>query len=295
MKNNFDKKGARLEHRRTLGSTLTHQKNSLNIFRNRLCENKYLLSIITRRELESRYKGSILGLGWSILTPLLMLGVYTLVFGSIIKIKWNTGGTSTASGFALILYCGLAIYNGAAEAFNGSLNSIIGNPNYVKKVRFPLEILPTAKAIVGWLNMLISFLIIAIAANWLTRSSLLGWLGVMTIALSLLALFMSAAFVASCLGVWSKDTHQLVGFILIGLLYTSPTFYPLELMPSQIKILATINPLTIPIIALRKVVFGTVTWTDMGYWSIYLIVNCAILLVIYNWFVKASRGFADEL
>src|SRR6476469_7782241 len=103
--------------------------------------NRQLILRMTRREIAARYRGSVIGLAWSFITPLLMLMVYTFVFSVVFKARWKTGGTESRADFAIILFAGLIVFSLFAEIVNQSPSQIVSNPNYVKKVVFPLEIL----------------------------------------------------------------------------------------------------------------------------------------------------------
>ena len=96
---------------------------------------------MTKREVIGRYRGSVLGLLWSFFNPILMLTIYTFVFSVVFKARWGSGGESRFE-FALILFAGLIVFNLFAECVNRAPSLIVGNVNYVKKVVFPLEILP---------------------------------------------------------------------------------------------------------------------------------------------------------
>jgi len=115
--------------------------NPLHLLRN-LWHNRDLIRQFTRREVEGRYKGSFLGLFWSFVTPLVMLLIYTFVFGVVFKSKWPSAKTGSLSEFAVTLFCGLIVFNIFSESVGRAAALVTSVPNYVKKVVFPLEILP---------------------------------------------------------------------------------------------------------------------------------------------------------
>ena len=111
-----------------------------NMF-NHIWMNRSLIIQLTKNEISKRYRGSYLGILWSLLSPLLMLSIYTFVFGQVIHARWGEGVTSNGE-FAIVLYCGLNIFTIFADAIARAPSLIVTNSNYVKKVIFPLEILP---------------------------------------------------------------------------------------------------------------------------------------------------------
>lgn len=100
-----------------------------------------LIYNLIKREVIGHYRGSVMGLMWSFFNPILMLTVYTFIFSVVFKARW-ADGTESKTEFALVLFAGLMVYNLFAECLNRAPSPVLGNVNYVRKVVFPLEILP---------------------------------------------------------------------------------------------------------------------------------------------------------
>ncbi|GAC1536775.1 MAG: ABC transporter permease [Ramlibacter sp.] len=245
------------------------------------------------REVLGRYKGSVLGLLWSFLNPVFMLVVYTFVFSVVFKARWNTGSDSKTE-FALVLFAGLIVFNLFAECINRAPSLILANPNYVKKVVFPLEILP----VVGLLSALHHALISL--GVWLVAYVVL--FGVPHITALLLPLtvvpfglfIMGISWALASLGVFLRDVSQIVGLITTVLMFLSPIFYPATALPDNYRHLLYLNPLTSVIEQTRDVLFWGKS-PDFAMLGIYWLVSSIIAWVGFAWFQKTRKGFADVL
>lgn len=253
--------------------------------------NNNLLLQLTKRDVLSRYRGSVLGVVWSVLNPLFMLAVYTLVFGTIFKARWNNIEDSNVH-FALILFCGLTAYNIFAETVSRSPSIVVGNPNYIKKVVFPLHILPLTILGSALVNAGIGIGIILIAN--LVLSGSIHWT-VVFLPLVLLPLILFALglswFLAS-LGVYVRDVVQVVPVLVTAMLFLSPIFYPISALPPNMQILAQINPIGYVVEDFRQVlIWGQLPnfqWLSFG-----LVFGAVTAVLGFTWFQKTRRGFAD--
>lgn len=247
----------------------------------------------TKREVLGRYKGSALGLVWSFITPLLMLLIYTFVFSVIFKARWgNTLSDSSQAGFALTLFTGLIAFGVFSECINRAPGLIVSSPNYVKKVVFPLEILPVSVLGSALINSLIS-LSILLAAN-LIFHGFIPWtiifLPLMYLPLALLCLGLGW-FLAS-LGVFIRDVGQLTGVVVQVLFYMTPIFYPTEAIPERLRFVLYLNPLTFIINHFRRVIL----WGQLPDWSEFLVITIltgVVCMLGYIWFMKSKKTFAD--
>lgn len=247
----------------------------------------------TKREVQSRYKGSALGLVWSLVTPLLMLTIYTFVFSIIFKARWgNELSDSSQGGFALTLFTGLIAFGVFSECLTRAPGLIISNPNYVKKVVFPLEILPVSVLGSILINSWFSLLILLVAA--LIFQGFIPWtllfLPLMYLPLVLLCLGLSW-FLAS-LGVFVRDVGQLIGVAVQILFFMTPIFYPISALPANLQFILYLNPLTFIVNHFRRVIL----WGQMPDWGEWVIVTVAtgvICLLGYIWFMKSKKTFAD--
>jgi len=258
-----------------------------------ILENRKLIKRLIIRETESRYKSTILGLLWLILTPLFMLSVYAFVFSSILKAKWPNSSDSEFE-FAIILYCGLIVFTLFAEILNRSPNLILENANYVKKVIFPVEILPFVAIGSSLFQALISYALLLLFCLFYYGS--LHWtiLFAPLIMLPFLILLSGMGLLLSALGVFIRDIGQLLGVMVTGLMFISPLFFPLTALPEVVRPYLYLNPVTFIIQQMRAVTI----WGNMPDWSgllIYLLVSLVVVWLGYLFFIKTRRGFADVL
>lgn len=256
-------------------------------------QQRQLISTLVRREVAARYQGSLLGNLWALITPLLMLAVYTFIFSVVFNARWSGGGESKAE-FALVLFAGLMVFNCFAECFNRAPRLILDNANYVKKVVFPLETLPWVSLGAAVVNLCISI------GVWLVFYILVYGLPHLTVLLlplvllPLLLLSVGVSWALAALGVYLRDLAQLVGVLSTMLMFLSPIFYPVEALPESYRSVLNINPLT-PIIAqVRDVLY----WGKLPAWDYYALTLLASSLVAWGGFVlfqKTRKGFADVL
>ena len=208
-----------------------------------LWSNRELWWQLAKRDVLGRYRGSQLGLGWSIINPLLMLAVYTFVFSQVFKARWGNIGTESPWIFAINLFSGLIVFNLLAECANKAPALVLANPNYVKKVIFPLEILgavSVASAVFHGLMSLGVLLIFKILVfGNLPSTTLLLPIIWAPLVLGCLAI----SWLLSAVGVFIRDISQMIGTLTSMLMFLSPVFYPLSAVPQSFQWLLAINPL----------------------------------------------------
>ncbi len=259
-----------------------------------LWRNRGLIRQMTKREVIGRYRGSILGLVWSFSNPILMLAVYTFVFSVVFKARWGIGAAESRTQFALVLFAGLIVYNLLAEAANRAPGIILANANYVKKVVFPLEILPVVVVGATLFHSLVS-LVVLLAAIYLFNG-FLPWT-VLLFPLVLLPLVMvtiGLSWGLAAVGVYIRDMGQVIGIITAVLLFISPVFYPVTSLPEAYRPWLMANPLTFIIEQAREVlIWGRAPgWTGLG---VYSIAALAFAWLGFAWFQKTRKGFADVI
>jgi len=255
--------------------------------------NRHLLIELTKRDLLSRYKGSYLGLLWSIITPLLMLGVYTFVFSVVFNAKWNTTDTSHIS-FGITMFAGMIIFNLFSEVLIKSTTIVVTNPNYVKKVVFPTEVFPIVLFLSALVHAGIS-LIVLIAFQFLYTLSI-SWTIILfplvLIPTSLLAVGMGWIFAA--FGVFIRDLSYMINIIVQVLMFMSPIFYPVDIVPESFRSWLLLNPLTLLITITRQVLL----WGQIPNWADFILItgiSFVIFIVGYLIFRKCKGAFADVL
>jgi lipopolysaccharide transport system permease protein len=256
--------------------------------------NRQLIAQMTKREVVGRYRGSLLGLAWSFFNTVLMLSVYTIVFSEVFKARWGAGGGNDKASFAVFLFVGMIVHGLFAECVNRAPGLILANVNYVKKVVFPLEILPSVAMGSALFHAIVSLLVLLSAQ--LLFSQKFPWT-VVFLPIILLPLLLGTAGVAwilSSLGVFIRDVAQITGILTTVLMFLSPVFYPVSALPQEYQHWLRLNPLTFVIEETRKtVIFGEAP--DWIAWGFALPVSLLIAMGGFWWFQKTRKGFADVL
>lgn len=234
-----------------------------------------------------------MGLLWSFFNPVLMLAVYTFVFSVVFKARWS-GGSDSKTEFALVLFAGLIVFNLFSECLNRAPMLIISNVNYVKKVIFPLEILPIITLGAAAFHFLVSFIV------WLIFYAIFFGIPPATIFLMpiimmpLILLIVGLSWLLASLGAYLRDVGQIIGMITMVLMFMSPIFYPIAALPEKYQLYMQLSPLTFVIEQARNVmIWGSyVNWSRWGSW---MIISLAVAWLGFAWFQKTRKGFADVL
>ena len=269
------------------------QPTSLTALSRSLWRNRELIFQMTRREVIGRYRGSAMGLLWSFLNPVFMLIVYTVVFSVIFKSRWG-GNDDSRTQFAVVLFAGMIVLNLFIEVTNRSPGLILANVNYVKKVIFPLEILPVIAMGAALFHSLVS--IGVLLAAFAIFNGYLHWTAVFTplVMLPLVVFTLGISWMLASLGVFLRDVGQTIGIITTVLMFLAPVFYPVSAVPAGLRPVIMLNPLTFIIEQAREVlIWGHLPdWTGL---SIYMLAALATAWAGYTWFQKTRKGFADVL
>lgn len=260
-----------------------------------VARHRNLIGQMIRREVIGRYRGSALGLAWSFFNPILMLCVYTFVFSGVFKARWNaTGPPESVAHFAIMMFVGMIVLNLLTDVLTRSPTLVLSNPNFVKKVVFPLEILPVVTLGAAGFHMIASIFVLlgafALFNGFLHPTVLL--LPLVLVPLMLMTLGLSWALAS--LGVYLRDVNQAIGLFCGLLMFISPVFYPLSAVPQTFRWLIAANPLTFIIEQARRVVIDGHTpewWGLLGYTLTALI----FAWLGFAWFQKTRKGFADVL
>jgi lipopolysaccharide transport system permease protein len=267
--------------------------NPILLLRNLAC-NRQLIWQMSKREVVSRYRGSVMGLMWSFFHPVFMLTIYTFVFSVVFKAKWGQGHSESKTEFALILFAGLIIFNFFTEVINRAPELILTNVNYVKKVVFPLEVLPVVAAGSALFHTLISVLVLLCFEAIINQAVPFTALFLPIVLLPLLIQVLGWAWFLASLGVFLRDVGQTVGILTTALLFLSPIFFPPTALPEGLRAYLFLNPLTFIIEQAR----GVLIWGIPPDWSglaIYTLVSVMVAWAGYFWFQKTRKGFADVL
>ncbi len=254
-----------------------------------------LIRDLTWREISGRYRGSWLGIGWSVVQPLLMLAVYTFVFSVVFKAKWSAAAVPSGKfDFALFVFVGVLLHAILSEAVTRSSTVIVGNASYVKRVIFPLEILPVTvvgaaafHAAIAIGILLTSVVLLGGGLHWTVL-----WLPLLV--LPLLVLSLGLAWTLAALGVFLRDTAQFTGVLASILMFMAPVFYPISSLPESFRGLLYLNPLTFVIEQTRGVVFSG-QMPDLLMLALFWVLSLVVAQGGYWFFQKSRNGFADVL
>lgn len=270
------------------------QPTSLLALASALSKNRQLIFQMTKREVVGRYKGSVFGLAWSFLHPILMLAIYTFVFSVVFKARWGVGSMDSKTQFAILVFVGMIVQGLFSEVVNRAPSLILSNANYVKKVVFPLEILPIISMGAALFHATISLLVLL--AAFIFINGYLSWtvIFIPLILAPYVILVLGLAWALASLGVFMRDVGQTIGILTTVLMFMSPVFYPVSALPPRFQSWILINPLTFIIEQIRGVlVEGQLPdWSGLG---IYSLIALMVMWIGYVWFQRTRKGFADVL
>lgn len=257
-------------------------------------QHRQLIMQIVRREITGRYRGSLLGLAWSFLTPLLMLAVYTTFLTVMLQARWGGDEQSGPGNFTVVLFVGLIVHSMFSECINRAPSLIVQNANYVKKIVFPLEILPwvaVSSALVHAAIGLVALLVVQLAV-----SGALPWtLAFLPLVIApFIFVILGFTWFLSALGVFVRDIAQLTGMLTTVMLFMSPIFYSTSSLPERVRPWIALNPLTFIIEQSRNVLIYSAP-PDWGGLARYSIAALLTAWVGFWWFQKTRKGFADVL
>lgn len=263
-------------------------------FRFSLWSHRQLIRTLTWRDVLGRYRGSAGGLIWSLLTPILMLAIYTAVFSGIFQARWGQDGTGGPTEYALQLFVGLIIHGLAAECLTGTPGLIVGNVSYVKRVVFPLETLPVVKLLSAVFHAAISIVVLLIFYIAIHRSLPVTLLWLPVVLLPYVVFLAGISWFLAAIGVFLRDVAQLTGLLTTILLFLSPVLYPASMLPRKLQFVFQFNPLTLIIEQSRAVILSGVR-PDFMALAVYLLVAGAVAWGGHRAFQIMKKGFADVL
>ncbi len=254
-----------------------------------------LIRELAARAVASRYRGSALGFVWSLILPLAMLSVYTFVFAVVFRARWTPdAATESRTYFALTLFCGMVLYSLFAECVAVAPTLVLNHASYVKRVVFPLEILPIVTLAASLVNASISLGVLLAGMLLFLGNIPPTTVFLLLVALPLLMLCLGVSWFLASVGVYVRDTANLIGVVLQMLIFMTPVFYPASAVPPAFQSLMRLNPLTAIVENGRRVLM---LGQPPDWISLVTVTAVAALLMQlgYAWFMKTKRGFADVL
>lgn len=280
-KSTFIREGAEAPHSRSLTQVLMT-----------VLTHRHLLFQLVRRDIAGRYRGSMFGMIWAFLNPLLMLSVYTVVFGVFMRARW--AGTSNSFEFSVTLFAGLIIFNFFAECLNRSPALISSHANYVKKVQFPLEVLPWMVVGSALFHTIVSLIVWTAFSAFVYGTVHWTMVFLPLVFVPLIFIVVGVSWVISSLGVYLRDIGQIIGVLTSVIMFLSPIFYPIESLPKAFQSLLMINPLTFIVQQARAVMIGGVLPSFVAL-AAYIAASVVFAWLSLLWFQRAREGFADVL
>ncbi len=267
---------------------------SLRALVHSLIQHHQLIVQMIQREVVGRYKGSVMGMGWSFFNPTLMLTVYTFVFSVVFKARWGVDSNESKTQFAIVLFVGMIVHGLFAEVLNRAPSLILSNVNYVKKVIFPLEILPVIAIGAAFFHTVIS--IVVLLAAFILFNGFLHWTVILLplVFLPFIVLTAGLAWMLASLGVFVRDIGQTIGIVTMIMMFLAPVFYPVTALPEELRPWLLLNPLTFIIEQTREVVVWGRLPSFVGL-TLYFAIACFVAWLGFAWFQKTRKGFADVL
>ena len=253
-----------------------------------------LVRTLATRELAARYRGSLLGVAWTVLTPCVMIAIYTFIFAGIFGARFGKQGDAAGWDYALYIFCGLLPWTAFAETLQTSATTILRHVNLVKRVVFPLEALPVAQALTALITQLLGTLVL-VAGVALIRRELhptLLWLPLLI--LPQLVLMLGAAWLVASLGVFLRDTGQLVSLLLLAWMFLTPIIYPEQIVPAHYRAFINANPFTPLVRNYRRIILegAQPEWGGLAYFTVFAII---VFVFGYWWFARTRKNFADVI
>jgi lipopolysaccharide transport system permease protein len=274
--------------------TLTYAREFFDLpgLARNLGRHRELIRTMSWRDFTARYRGSFGGLFWSVFQPLVMMAVYTVVFSLFLKVKFATDASPLS--FSVYLLCGLLPWQAFSEGLSASTGVIRANVNLVKRVVFPLEILPVNLALAAAVQQLIGFALLVPLAWWMTGR--LYWtLLFVPVILALQLLFaIGMNWMAASLAVYLPDLGQLISLVLTMWMFLTPIFYPEDVVPPQALIIFRLNPMA-RLVTLYRNAFMSGQLPSLDGFLGAVALCLLVFLLGYFWFMRTKKGFADVL
>ena len=249
-----------------------------------------LIFSFAKRELLGRYKGSALGIAWAVLTPVVMIAIFTFIFAGIFGARF--GATDSHWDYAIYLFCGLLPWSMFQESVQQSATTIVVNSNLVKRVVFPLEALPAAQVFAALGNQLFATIALLIASVIIRQRLEVTGLWLPALLIPQLLFTLGTAWLVASLGVFLRDITQGITLLLMAWMYLTPIIYPEAIVPEQFRTFINFNPFTSLVRSYRRIFLegAAPDWRGLAYFTAFALI---IFIVGYWWFARTRKSFAD--
>ncbi|WP_210186574.1 ABC transporter permease [Hyphomicrobium sp. NDB2Meth4] len=252
-----------------------------------------MLLQLWKRDFAARYKSGILGITWAFINPLLMLALYSFVFVIVFKMRWGSG-PDVQGNFVILLFTGLIVHGFFAEFITRAPILVSANVSYVKKVVFPLELLPLVPLLGAAINFMVGIVLVLALLFYLQGAVPTTIFLLPAIVLPYALLVLGVSYFLSATGVFVRDLTHLVGIVSTVAMFASPILFPMENVPPAYRPILYANPLTVIVEQLRDIaVLGIVP--DWRVTAAYSLVALIVFLLGFGWFQATRKGFADVL
>ena len=250
-----------------------------------------LVLFLSKTEIHSRYRSSMFGWLWALVQPTILFLVYYFVFGLVFQIRWSDRIEIQAS-FPLVLFCGLIVFNMFADVVVRAPSVIVSQVNFVKKIVFPLSVLPIVPVFAAAFNFLIGICLLLAFQLLLEGRISVSMILFPLIMIPFVFLLVGVSLLLSSLAVFFRDAQHIVGIASTIILFTSPIFYPISVVPDNLVWVVYLNPITPAVQMFRDVlIWSTVPDPSLFGWYLF---GCSLFLALsVRWFSKTSRFFAD--
>lgn len=251
-----------------------------------------LILSLARRELVARYRGSFLGIVWALLTPVVMIAIFTFIFAGIFGARFGVNGSTWD--YALYLFCGLLPWTMFQDTLVQSATTIVNHSNLVKRVVFPLETLPIAQALSSLGNQLFGTVALLIAIVIMHQELHLTILWLPALIIPQLLFTLGAAWLIAALGVFLRDIAQGISLILSAWMFLTPIIYPESIVPDRYRVFININPFTALVRSYRRILLegAAPDWPGLAYFTGVALIS---FLFGYWWFARTRKNFADVI
>jgi lipopolysaccharide transport system permease protein len=249
-----------------------------------------LIFTFAKRELLGRYKGSALGIAWAVLTPVVMIAIFTFIFAGIFGARF--GATDSHWDYALYLFCGLLPWSMFQESLQQSANTIVVHSNLVKRVVFPLETLPAAQVLAALGNQIFATVALLIGSIIIRQRLELTALWLPVLLIPQLLFTLGASWLIASLGVFLRDITQGITLLLMAWMYLTPIIYPESIVPDRFRPIMNFNPFTALVRSYRRIFLESAApdWSGLLYFTAFALV---IFIFGYWWFARTRKSFAD--
>lgn len=251
-----------------------------------------IIRILTWRDFQARYRGSLAGLLWSIIQPLMTMTIYTLVFSSFLQVRFNSSDSPFT--FAVYLLCGLLPWNNFSEGLAQSTTIIRSNSNLVKRVVFPLEILPLNLSMSGMIQQLIGLCLLLPLALIVTGKLGLALFFLPVLLVIQLLLFTGINWIWASISVYIPDIRHATPALTMVLMFMTPILYPENVVPAWASWIVQINPIAYLVRMMRGLIMDNALPTLAEFGGVTLV--CLLVFMIgYSWFMHTKSTLVDFL